>query len=210
MAVRDSTPQTETAPARARERNHSCFNWFVGRPDWEKRGSLLVAMNLAACRARRYGLRDDPWERIQDLLPGGKKRWERRPKIIVCLWMLFCIAIGRGFRSGICRSGSVASGGAHALQPLGRKRHLGEDLPTLGCGCGQRIRLDRQHHRSRASAQCEDAEKGGDNQVLGHSRGGLSSKINATVDELGNPTNFTLTPGQAHDLERADILLPEI
>jgi len=63
---------------------------------------------------------------------------------------------------------------------------------------------------TRASAQCGDAEKGGDNQVLGHSRGGLSSKINATVDALGNPTNFALTPGQAHDLERADILLPEI
>jgi transposase len=30
------------------------------------------------------------------------------------------------------------------------------------------------------------------------------------VDALGNPTAFFLTPGQAHDLEGADALLPEM
>jgi transposase len=38
----------------------------------------------------------------------------------------------------------------------------------------------------------------------------LSTKINATVDALGNPTGFVLTPGQAHDLEGADHLLRQI
>jgi transposase len=38
----------------------------------------------------------------------------------------------------------------------------------------------------------------------------LSTKINAIVDALGNPTGFTLTPGQACDLDGADILLPQI
>jgi transposase len=38
----------------------------------------------------------------------------------------------------------------------------------------------------------------------------LSTKINATVDALGYPTGFHLTPGQAHDLEGADELLPDI
>ena len=38
----------------------------------------------------------------------------------------------------------------------------------------------------------------------------MSTKINATVDALGNPTGFTLTPGQACDLDGADILLPRI
>lgn len=36
----------------------------------------------------------------------------------------------------------------------------------------------------------------------------MSTKIHATVDALGNPTGFHLTPGQAHDLEGADALLP--
>jgi transposase len=35
----------------------------------------------------------------------------------------------------------------------------------------------------------------------------LTTKIHATVDALGNPTGFHLTPGQAHELEGADVLL---
>jgi transposase len=38
----------------------------------------------------------------------------------------------------------------------------------------------------------------------------LSTKIHATVDALGNPTGFHLTPGQACDLDGADILLESI
>jgi transposase len=45
-------------------------------------------------------------------------------------------------------------------------------------------------------------------QAIGHSRGGLSTKIHALVDALGNPLAFLLTPGQTHDLAGADALLP--
>jgi transposase len=38
----------------------------------------------------------------------------------------------------------------------------------------------------------------------------LSTKIHALVDALGNPLAFMLTPGQAHDLEGADTLLPQM
>ena len=37
-----------------------------------------------------------------------------------------------------------------------------------------------------------------------------STKIHALVDALGNPMDFILTPGQSHDLEGADALLPEM
>ena len=37
----------------------------------------------------------------------------------------------------------------------------------------------------------------------------MTTKIHASVDALGNPTGFHLTPGQAHDLEGADILLKD-
>ena len=45
---------------------------------------------------------------------------------------------------------------------------------------------------------------------IGRSSGGLSTKIHAVVDALGNPTLFFLTPGQAHDLQGADVLLPQV
>jgi xylitol oxidase len=44
--------------------------------------------------------------------------------------------------------------------------------------------------------------------AIGRSKGGLSTKIHAAVDALGNPLGFHLTAGQACDLEGADVLLP--
>ena len=49
-----------------------------------------------------------------------------------------------------------------------------------------------------------------EDQAIGRSRGGLSTKIHALVDALGNPLALLLTPGQAHDLVGADALLPQM
>jgi transposase len=49
-----------------------------------------------------------------------------------------------------------------------------------------------------------------DDQAIGRSKGGLSTKIHALVDALGNPLAFLLTAGQTHDLVGADALLPQI
>ena len=38
----------------------------------------------------------------------------------------------------------------------------------------------------------------------------MSTKIHTLVDALGNPLGFLLTPGQAHDLQGADALLPHM
>lgn len=38
----------------------------------------------------------------------------------------------------------------------------------------------------------------------------MSTKIHALVDALGNPISFHLTPGQACDLDGADVLLHEL
>ena len=43
---------------------------------------------------RRYGLRDDPWERIKDLLPGRPGHvWGDGPEIIGDLWRRYSTAI---------------------------------------------------------------------------------------------------------------------
>ena len=47
-------------------------------------------------------------------------------------------------------------------------------------------------------------------EAIGRSKGGLSSKIHALVDALGNPLDFMLTAGQACDLEGSDAFLPEL
>ena len=47
-------------------------------------------------------------------------------------------------------------------------------------------------------------------QAIGRSKGGLSTKIHATVDALGNPLGFHLSGGQATDLDGADVMLPAL
>lgn len=47
-----------------------------------------------------------------------------------------------------------------------------------------------------------------DDQALGRSAGGLSTKIHVLCDALGNPTGVHLTGGNAHNLTGADVLLP--
>jgi transposase len=60
----------------------------------------------------------------------------------------------------------------------------------------------------RAHQHSAGAQKSGEDQAIGRSRGGLSTKIHALVDALGNPIDFVLTGGDAHDLVGADHLLP--
>jgi len=52
----------------------------------------------------------------------------------------------------------------------------------------------------RAHQHSAGARKTGEDQAIGRSRGGLSAKIHAQVDALGNPIGFFLTGDEAHDL----------
>jgi transposase len=93
---------------------------------------------------------------------------------------------------------------------VGGGRCLGAHLPPPRRGRRQRIRDDRQHHRACSSTQRRRRKKDDEDQAIGRSRGGLSTRIHARVDALGNPTGFYLTGGEAHDLVGADALLPDM
>jgi hypothetical protein len=54
-------------------------------------------------------------------------------------------------------------------------------------------------HQHSAGAQ----KNNGTPPAIGQSKGGLTTKIHALGDALGNPIGFHLTAGQAHDLEGA-------
>ncbi len=86
---------------------------------------------------------------------------------------------------------------------------MGADFQSAVARCGQRVRDDRRHDCSSPPAQLRGKRGAAQIQAIGRSRGGLSTKIHATVDGLGNPTGFYLTPGQAHDLDGADVLLKD-
>ena len=158
----------------------------------------------------RHALRDDQWERIKDLLPGR----EETVGVTAKDNRLFVDAVLYRYRAGIPwrdlpeRFGDFRV--VHTRFSRWAKSGVWERFQAFGDGRRQRICDDRQHDRARASTQRGRAKKDGEDQAIGRSKGGLSTKIHATVDALGNPTSFHLTPGQAHDLDGSDELLPAV
>jgi transposase len=52
--------------------------------------------------------------------------------------------------------------------------------------------------------QCAAGYSKDSTEDLGRSCGGFSTKIHARVDALGNPVKFVLSPGNEHDVTRAE------
>jgi transposase len=160
---------------------------------------------------RRYALRDDQWLRIEGLLPGragqvGVTAQDNR---------LFVEAVLYRYRAGIPwrdlpeRFGSWKN--VHRRFSRWAESGVWQRLfQALAAGADNEYAMIdstivRAHQHSAGAPQKRD-----ETQAIGRSRGGLSTKIHATVDALGNPTGFALTPGQACDLEGADALLPSL
>nr|WP_255468912.1 IS5 family transposase [Reyranella sp. CPCC 100927] len=59
----------------------------------------------------------------------------------------------------------------------------------------------------RAHQHAAGAKRGPQNQALGRSRGGLSTKVNLAVDASGRPLRLLLAPGQRHDIRAARQLI---
>jgi transposase len=60
-------------------------------------------------------------------------------------------------------------------------------------------------HQHSAGARNSTAEQ----EALGRSRGGVSTKIHVAVDGLGKPTKIILSPGQDHDVTKAPELIQD-
>ncbi len=159
----------------------------------------------------RYGLRDDQWDRIRHLLPGS----EGWVGVTAVDNRRFVEAVLYRYRAGIPwrdlpeRLGDWKN--VHRrFSRWAKSGVLGADLPASRGRCRQRICDDRQYHCARSPAQRRCSKKTDTDQAIGRSRGGLSTKIHALVDALGNPVGVHLTGGEAHDLVGADHLLPEM
>jgi transposase len=155
----------------------------------------------------RFGLREEQWDRIKDILPGreghvGGTAPDNR---------LFVEAILYRFRTGMPwrdlpeRFGYWKS----VHQRFGRwaKSGVFERIfqPLASDADNEYMMIDAtivRAHQHSAGAQKKDGD-----QAIGRSRGGLTTKIHALVDALGNPANLMLTAGQIHDLACAQDLI---
>jgi transposase len=140
---------------------------------------------------RRYALRDDQWERIQDLLPGregtvGVTAQDNR---------LFVEAVLYRYRSGMPWRDLPERFGDFRVTHTRFSRWaktgvwervfqvLAEDADNEYAMIDSTIVRAHQHS---AGAK----ESGAKQEAIGRSKGGLSTKIHAVVDALGNPVLF--------------------
>ena len=68
------------------------------------------------------------------------------------------------------------------------------------------VELDRRP----GASTCGRRKRGPEARAIGRSRGGLTTKIHAVVDALGNPLRFILSPGQASDYTEAEALIADL
>ena len=158
--------------------------------------------------ARRYALRDDQWERIKERLPGragtvGVTAPDNRGFVEA---VLYRYRSGSAWRDLPERFGDWKN--VHRRFSRWAQRGV---LANLFKGLAEDADNEYAMIDStivRAHQHSAGAKKDGEDQAIGRSKGGLSTKINAVVDALGNPICFCLTPGQACDLDGSDELLP--
>ena len=138
----------------------------------------------------RYGLRDEQWERIKDMLPGRKEHVGGTAKDN----RLFVEAILYRYRAGIpWRDLPERFGDFRVIHTRFSRwsrsgvwekvfKVLAEDADNEYAMIDATIVRAHQHSAG--------AQKKNSDQAIGLSKGGLSTKIHATCDALGNPTGF--------------------
>ncbi|MFD0463265.1 IS5 family transposase [Microvirga aerilata] len=155
----------------------------------------------------RWVLKDEQWERVAPLLPGkagdpGRTGSDNRRFLEAVLWMVRTGAPWRDLPAMFGNWNSVfrrfrrwaqTSIFEQVFQALS-----GDPDFEYALIDGTIIRV-HQHGTGAKGGTCH--------QAIGRSRGGLTTKIVALVDALGNLADFLLLPGQRHDSVGAEPLL---
>src|SRR5690349_3280326 len=89
---------------------------------------------------------------------------------------------------------------------MGAGRRLATHLRDAGGEVASVDAADRQLHHPGSPAR-RRRKKGGPDHAIGRSRGGLSTKIHAVVDQDGLPVRLLLSAGQASDMGAVPDLL---
>ena len=143
----------------------------------------------------RFDLSDDEWALLEPLMPKSRKSARADDRKIMTA-IFYVLRTGMPWRDLPERYGST------------RRRTIGS-IAGLDAASGSGFRharsqiarqslSDRQHNRESPS-RGQRRKRGEQNQAIGISRGGRSTKIHAIVDSKGRPLNFAVTGGQVHD-----------
>ncbi|WP_265414968.1 IS5 family transposase [Oceanisphaera profunda] len=153
-----------------------------------------------------YLLRDDQWERIEELLPGkasdrGVTALDNRKFVEAVLWIARTGAPWRDlpdFYGHWHRVYVRYSRWSHKGVWLTIMEELSKEADFEQLMSDGSIVRVHQHGAAKKKSKM---------QAMGKSRGGLTTKIHAAVDALGNPVRLLLTLGLASEYDQAEALL---
>jgi transposase len=159
---------------------------------------------------KRYELSEAQWRRIEDLLPGkpgdpGRTAEDNRLFVNGVLWVL---RSGAHWHDLPERYGKWKS--VHTRFARWAKSGVWERVFNVLTKDRKNEYLMLDTTLVRAHQQAATGKRGDQNQALGRSRGGLTSKIHMLADALGRPLRLILTGGQVHDIVTAPALLEGI
>ena len=158
----------------------------------------------------RMVLRDDQWERIARLVPGkvgdpGRSGADNRLFVEAVLWIVRVGAPWRDLPKDFGKWNSVFQ----RFRRWVRSGVFDQMFEALSADAdfeyvivdGTIVRVHQHGSGARGGTRT---------QAIGRSRGGLTTKIVALVDALGNLVRFVLLPGQRHDSAGVAPLLTDL
>ncbi|WP_419555021.1 IS5 family transposase [Schleiferilactobacillus harbinensis] len=163
---------------------------------------------------KRYEVTDEQWERIADLFPkrstrGRPPKVDNRTAFNATLWLIRSGAAWRDLPERYGPWKTIYSRfrlwvDAGVFEQIFKAVSADADM--------ENVSLDSTSIRvhQKASGAKKNAVNADVNQYIGRSRGGLTTKIHAIVDGLGNPLSFCLSGGEVHDSTVAAPLLGTI
>ncbi|NLI28327.1 MAG: IS5 family transposase [Acetobacter sp.] len=147
---------------------------------------------------RRYSLRDDQWEQIKDLLPGreGYVGSTAADNLLFVEAMLYRYRVGIPWRDLPARFGDWKN--VHRRLRRWCQSDVIERIFRY-------LAADHDNEYMMIDSTIVRAD-----QAIGRLPGGLTTKIHAICDALGNPVELGITPGQDADLAQVEPLLENI
>lgn len=149
----------------------------------------------------RRVLNNTQWERVAPLPPGkagdpGRTAADNRRFLEAVLWI---VRVGAPWRDLPDPLGNWNS----AFKRFRRWTQKGLfERPFQAVIRGPRLRIcDHRRNHHPCPSTWRRRKRGPQNQAIGRPRGGLTTKIVALVNALGNLARFVLLPGQRHDSE---------
>src|SRR5437899_2796037 len=144
----------------------------------------------------RFVLTDAQWAKMEPLCLGkpgdpGRRGKDNRLFVEAVLWIAQSLAGSAALVRPLEQC-------LHALPRLGEGRYLEAAVRRRLRRSRHGIRHGRRHHRQGPPPRT-GRKRGTQSQAIGRSKGGMTTKILALTDALGNLVRFVLLPGQRFD-----------